>query len=200
MIPTGIYFSEAQLSYTYFDAECQRNVTKTERCHGLHPCFGLPLIMLIVERYDILLVTVVPFSGLAFLVLVRTSRCRLPYPPGPRRLPVVENYSACLRERNKRYIRRVRKIDAVSACLSHPAHLFSSTQLCSGSDVIHVGVMGSYIVQVILNSIKSVNDLLEKRSSIYSDRYDRQRPAAYIISTSLNESVSQATYEGNGAV
>jgi hypothetical protein len=45
-----------------------------------------------------------------------------------------------------------------------------STQLCSGSDVIHVDVMGSHIV--ILNSMKSANELLEKRSSIYSDRYD----------------------------
>ena len=43
-----------------------------------------------VERYDILLAVVVAFSGLAFLA-VRTSRRRLPYPPGPRRLPIVGN-------------------------------------------------------------------------------------------------------------
>jgi len=37
-----------------------------------------------------------------------------------------------------------------------------------GSDVIHVDVLGSHVV--ILNSIKSANELLERRSSIYSDR------------------------------
>jgi hypothetical protein len=46
--------------------------------------------MPVVERYDILLSVVVAFSGLAFLA-VRTSRRRLPYPPGPRRLPIVGN-------------------------------------------------------------------------------------------------------------
>jgi hypothetical protein len=41
-------------------------------------------------RHDILLAAVVGFSGLAFLVM-RTGKRRLPYPPGPRRLPVVGN-------------------------------------------------------------------------------------------------------------
>ena len=50
----------------------------------------LPLIMLILIRYDILLAVVVALSTLAFLV-ARTSRRRLPYPPGPRRLPIVGN-------------------------------------------------------------------------------------------------------------
>ena len=50
----------------------------------------LPLIMLIIIRYDILLAVVVALSTLAFLV-VRTGRRRLPYPPGPRRLPIVGN-------------------------------------------------------------------------------------------------------------
>ena len=50
----------------------------------------LPLLMLIHIRYDILLAVVVALSGLAFLV-ARTGRRRLPYPPGPRRLPIVGN-------------------------------------------------------------------------------------------------------------
>ena len=50
----------------------------------------------------------------------------------------------------------------------HP--VASPTRVPSGSDVVHVDVLGSHIV--ILNSIKAANDLLDKRSSIYSDRYD----------------------------
>ncbi|KAF8268440.1 CyP450 monooxygenase [Lactarius quietus] len=37
-----------------------------------------------------------------------------------------------------------------------------------GSEVVHVDILGSHIV--ILNSMKSANELLEKKSSIYSDR------------------------------
>jgi hypothetical protein len=51
----------------------------------------------------------------------------------------------------------------------HP--VASPTRVPSGSDdVVHVDVLGSHLV--ILNSIKTANDLLDKRSSIYSDRYD----------------------------
>jgi hypothetical protein len=50
----------------------------------------LHLKMLIPIRYDILLAVVVAISGLAFFV-VRTGKHRLPYPPGPRRLPIVGN-------------------------------------------------------------------------------------------------------------
>jgi hypothetical protein len=42
-------------------------------------------------RYDIPVAVVVVISGLAYLVLVLTSRRRLPYPPGPKRLPIVGN-------------------------------------------------------------------------------------------------------------
>jgi hypothetical protein len=37
-----------------------------------------------------------------------------------------------------------------------------------GSDIVHVELFGTHIV--VLNSEKAATDLLEKRSSIYSDR------------------------------
>jgi hypothetical protein len=108
---------------------------------------NLPLIMLTLIRYDILLAAVVGFSGLAFLVM-RTGKRRLPYPPGPRRLPVVGNlFSMPSREEWVTYMKWSKEC---------------------GSDVIHADIMGSHII--ILNSMKSANELLEKRSSNYSDR------------------------------
>ncbi|KAH8984051.1 cytochrome P450 [Lactarius akahatsu] len=98
-------------------------------------------------QYDFALVVVVSFSGLALLVM-RASKRRLPYPPGPKRLPVVGNlFSMPSREEWITY---------------------KNWSEESGSDIIHTDVMGSHIV--ILNSIKAANDLFEKRSSIYSDR------------------------------
>jgi len=43
------------------------------------------------------------------------------------------------------------------------------TASLSGSDIIHTDVMGSHVF--ILNSIKTAHDLLDMRSTIYSDRY-----------------------------
>ncbi|KAH9066190.1 cytochrome P450 [Lactarius vividus] len=98
-------------------------------------------------RYDFLLAVVVGFSGVALLVM-RASKRRLPYPPGPKRLPVVGNlFSMPSQEEWVAYRKWSEKL---------------------GSDIIHADVMGSHIV--ILNSTKVANELLEKRSSIYSDR------------------------------
>ncbi|KAN0130018.1 Cytochrome P450 [Lactarius tabidus] len=103
--------------------------------------------MPILISYDILFAIVVGFGSLAILRM-RTSKRRLPYPPGPRRLPIFGNLFSMPSQEEWVTYRKWSKY--------------------CGSDVVHVDVMGSHIV--ILNSIKSANELLEKRSSIYSDR------------------------------
>ncbi len=45
--------------------------------------------------------------------------------------------------------------------------ILCTSSRCTG-DILHVQVLGQHIV--VLNSLQSVRDLLEKRSSIYSDR------------------------------
>ncbi|KAI9432056.1 cytochrome P450 [Lactarius indigo] len=103
--------------------------------------------MFILTRYDLLVAVVVGFSGLVLLV-TRAGKRRLPYPPGPKRLPIIGNlFSIPSREEWVTYRKWSEEF---------------------GSDVIHVDVMGAHTF--ILNSMKSANDLLDKRFSIYSDR------------------------------
>lgn len=51
----------------------------------------------------------------------------------------------------------------------------------SDSDVVHVDVLGSHVV--ILNSIEAATELLERRSSIYSDRHGS--PPNMVSSTNI---------------
>ena len=121
-------------------------------------------------RYDNLLVASMLLFGLAIFVWY-ASKKRLPYPPGPRRLPIVGNlFSMPSREEWVTYRKWSEESGMTLHCYRPVA---SPTRVPSGSDIVHVDVLGSHIV--ILNSIKAANDLLDKRSSIYSDRYDTAR-------------------------
>ncbi|KAH8997178.1 cytochrome P450 [Lactarius hatsudake] len=103
--------------------------------------------MLVPAQYDLLVAVVVGFGGLVLLV-IRAHKRRLPYPPGPKRLPIIGNLF---------------KIPSQEAWVTYRKW---SEEFAS--DVIHVDVMGAHTF--ILNSMKSANDLLDKRSSMYSDR------------------------------
>ncbi|KAJ7731637.1 cytochrome P450, partial [Mycena metata] len=73
---------------------------------------------------------------------------RLPLPPGPKKLPIVGNlFDLPSAFEWKTYMEWSRKYD---------------------SDVIHLNLAGQSLV--ILSSSKATDDLLEKRSSLYSDR------------------------------
>ncbi|KAF7288971.1 Cytochrome P450 [Mycena indigotica] len=78
----------------------------------------------------------------------RARQSRLRLPPGPSGLPLLGNL------------------------LSMPSGFEWETyarwsQECK-SDIVHIDVVGSSVI--VLSSVKAVNDLLEKRSSLYSDR------------------------------
>ena len=122
--------------------------------------------MLNLARYDFLLAVVVGFSALTLLV-IRAGKRRLPYPPGPKCLPIVGNLFSVPLGTQEEWV-TYRKWSEEFGVRSHRLHLVPANWPLSGSDIIHVDVMGSHVV--IINTINAANDLLEKRSSIYSDR------------------------------
>jgi hypothetical protein len=119
----------------------------------------------VLARYDFILAVVVGFSGLTLVVLrAQAGKRRLPYPPGPKRLPVVGNLFSMPSQEEWITYKKWSEESGVRSRL----HLVPANWPMSGSDIIHADILGSHFV--ILNSIKAANDLLEKRSSIYSDR------------------------------
>ncbi|EMD37282.1 hypothetical protein CERSUDRAFT_153819 [Gelatoporia subvermispora B] len=78
----------------------------------------------------------------------RRTHLKLPLPPGPPRLPIIGNVFDVPVER------------------ASEAYLEMGQKLCS--DTICLDAMGTYIV--VLNSLSAATDLLEKRSTVYSDR------------------------------
>ncbi|EIM91747.1 cytochrome P450 [Stereum hirsutum FP-91666 SS1] len=87
--------------------------------------------------------------GLTFITAYRAfqSRKHPPYPPGPKPLPVVGNAHHMPTE--KEWI------------------AFADMAKAYG-DIMHLSVLGRHII--VLSSPKAVHDLLDRRSSIYSDR------------------------------
>ncbi|KAJ3728600.1 cytochrome P450 [Lentinula raphanica] len=90
-------------------------------------------------------------AGVALLIIGIFNGFRnlpLPLPPGPKGYPIIKNAF---------------DIPSKHAWLKY--HEWSKQ---FGSDVLHLSAMGQSIV--VLNSARSIHDLLESRSAIYSDR------------------------------
>jgi hypothetical protein len=110
---------------------------------------------------DILLIV---FSVIVFLaVRIYQRRGRLPYPPGPRPLPLVGNLFDIPKEFSwLSYVQLSKKHGMV--------YFVGKATLTEGmaGDVLSFHVFGKVIV--VLNSLKANKDLLERRADIYSDR------------------------------
>ncbi|KAI0301728.1 cytochrome P450 [Multifurca ochricompacta] len=109
---------------------------------------------------------VVLLSSIIAFQAVRDYRRRggVPYPPGPRPLPVLGNLLHIPKEHSWLTYTQYSKKYGTSESL----FLMPSFKIYVLGDVISFRVFGQVIV--VLNTIKAAKDLLEKRGEIYSDR------------------------------
>ncbi|KAI9450441.1 cytochrome P450 [Lactarius psammicola] len=91
---------------------------------------------------------VISFCVVISLYAVRRRRHPLPFPPGPKGLPIVGNV-----------------LDMPS---KNQWLIYWKWGKQYDSDIVHATALGTHII--VLNSAKAVHELFEKRSSIYSDR------------------------------
>jgi hypothetical protein len=103
----------------------------------------------------------------SFVVHRKRRNTRLPYPPGPKGYPVIGNVFDIPQDvplwkaavlMGKTHSERL----ALALCV------YELILRSSESDVLYLNVLGAD--QIILNSNEAVSDLLDKRSTIYSDR------------------------------
>ncbi|KAK7455191.1 hypothetical protein VKT23_011063 [Stygiomarasmius scandens] len=85
----------------------------------------------------------------------RSRRPRLPLPPGPKGLPILGDAFSAINSP---------KADSVRPRWAYYLDLSRKYR----SDIVHINILGDHTV--VLNSVKAINELLEKRSALYSDR------------------------------
>ena len=125
-----------------------------------------PVIMPVVSLTSVIDIFVLITSLAAFLAIRDYQRRRgLPYPPGPRPLPLIGNLFDIPKEFSwLSYTQLSKKYGMVYEYFAVRGHL---TEGMAG-DILSFRAFGQVIV--VLNSIKVNKDLLERRPDIYSDR------------------------------
>jgi hypothetical protein len=120
---------------------------------------------------------------LAVVLLDRWRRkniARLPYPPGPKGLPIIGNLWDIPSENEcVTYAKWSREYSMFSFSSSY---IFSMCYTPPDSSVIHLNLTGTHLM--IVNSADAAYELLEKRSAIYSDRVCHV-PRVFFVCTSL---------------
>ena len=115
-----------------------------------------------------LLLTVALLIAYSYIQDRRRNPARLPYPPGPKGYPIIGNLfdipSAFI---YKRFREMSRELGTFPPCWSMLLDT-NEQRTVVDSDLIHLQVFGFHLI--VCNSKGIADDLLDKRSSIYSDR------------------------------
>jgi hypothetical protein len=96
----------------------------------------------------------------------RRNPTRLPYPPGPKGYPIIGNLLDIPNAFIYKRFREMSRDLGTFHVLGHRSSVL--TTLPVDSDIIHLQVFGFHLI--VCNSKGVADDLLDKRSSIYSDR------------------------------
>ena len=114
-----------------------------------------------------LLLTVALLIAYSYIQDWRRNPARLPYPPGPKGYPIIGNLfdipNAFIYKRFREMSREI----GMSVPSHRPPNADEPLGIL-GSDIIHLQVFGFHLI--VCNTKGVADDLLDKRSSIYSDR------------------------------
>ena len=115
-----------------------------------------------------------PLEAVSLVVVVssvflygRRRNAKLPFPPGPKGYPVIGNVFD-IPQGVPAWKAAMSMGETYSERLALAARGHKLISGSSDSDVLYLNILGAD--QIILNSNEAISDLLDKRSTIYSDR------------------------------
>lgn len=113
------------------------------------------------------------------------SKSKYPLPPGPKGSPIFGNLRQVPAERSDLQFAKWAKEYSEFVLDLALAAMHISSDADTESDIIYVNLLGQPVI--VLNSVKSAVDLLDKKGAIYSDRPPFVLLEAYCNTHSLSK-------------
>lgn len=115
-----------------------------------------------------LLQTYLPLIAfLYFAYKALTTKKRLPYPPGPKGLPIIGNVYDV--PQGSEWVTFKELADNHSTSMTRGQRIRHSNPFNLDTDVLYLNSFGRSTV--VINSLEAAQEIFERRSAIYSERY-----------------------------